>query len=319
MLTVRLAIIMLSIAVLGMTSLVVNGQDYPNKPLRVVTTAAGGGGDFTSRLVAQGISGPLGQPVIVDNRTSLLATDFVSKQPPDGYTLLVVGSSVWVSPLLAQTTYDVARDFSPITLVERTVMVVTVHPSLPVKSVKELIDLAKARSGGLNYGAATVGSTNHLAVELFKSLAGVNVVHVPYKGPAQIIASLLSNEVQMAIVDSGLVLPHAKSGKLKVLAVSSAGPSALVPGLPSVAASGLPGYEMTAMTGMWAPTKTPPGIINRLNQEVVRYVNLPDVKERFLTAGIEALGSSPEQFAAIIKSDIVRMEKLIKEAAIKVN
>jgi tripartite-type tricarboxylate transporter receptor subunit TctC len=188
-----------------------------------------------------------------------------------------------------------------------------------VKSVKELIALAKAKPGVLNYSSSGTGGSTHLAQELFKAMAGVNIVHVPYKGTAATITALVSGEVQLTINDAGLVAPHAKSGKLRALAVTSAMPSALAPGLLTVAASGLPGYEWVGTTGMWAPVKTPGAIIDRLNQEIVRLLNGADVKQRFFNAGAEVVASSPEQFAAVIKSDIVRMGKVIKDAGIKVD
>ena len=191
------------------------------------------------------------------------------------------------------------------------------HPSLPVKSVKELIALAKARPGALNYSSASTGSSTHLAGELFKFMAGVNIVHVAYKGTAPQISALISGEVQLTIVEEGSVEPHVKSGRLRALAVTSAEPSALAPGLPTVAASGLPGYEATGMIGIWAPAKTPGAIINRLNQEILRFLNLPEVKERFLNGGEEIVGSSPEQLAATIKSDGAKWGKVIKEAGIR--
>ena len=299
---------------------VVSGQDYPNKPIRIVTAAAGGGSDFMARQVAQGISGPLGQPVIVENRGGgIIPVDYVSKAPPDGYTLLVQGAVAWVAPLLLRKApYDMVRDFSPISLLVKEVYLVAVHPSLPVKSVRELIALAKTRPGELNYSSSIAGGSGHLAGELFRSMAGVNIVHVPYKGTAASITALISGEVQLTITDAGLMTPHVKSGKLRALAVTSAEPSALVPGLPTEAASGLPGYEAVGRTGIWAPAKTPAAIIERLNQEIVRVLNLPDVKERFFNAGVEPVGSSPEQFAAIVKADIAKLGKLIKDAGIKV-
>ena len=219
------------------------GQDYPNKAIRIITSPAGGGSDFTARIVAQGVSAPLGQQVIVDNRTALQAAEAVSKASPDGYSLLVGGGVLWIGSLLRPSPFDALRDFTPITMTERTVHVVTVHPSLPVKNVKELIALAKARPGELNYGSAGAGSAQHLGVELFKAMTGVNIVHVPYKGGGPALTALVGGEMQMTIYDSGGVGPHVKSGRLRALAVTSAEPSALVPGLPTVAASGVPGYE----------------------------------------------------------------------------
>jgi tripartite-type tricarboxylate transporter receptor subunit TctC len=178
--------------------------------------------------------------------------------------------------------------------------------------------LAKANPGALNYASSGVGSTNHLATELFKSMAGINIVHVSYKGNAPSITALLSGEMQLMLGDAGIVAPHVKSGKMRALAVTTAQPSALVPGLPTVAASGLPGYEAVSMTGMIAPGKTPDAIIKRLSQEIVRVLSLPDVKEKYFNARLEAIGSSPEEFAARIKYEMARMGKVIKDAGIKV-
>ena len=293
------------------------GQDYPNKPIRIVTAAAGGGSDFTARQLAQGISGPLGQPVIVDNRPQgFIAVDVVSKAPSDGYTLTIQGASLWLSPLLRKVPYDVA-DFSPISLVVREVFVVAVNPSVPANSVKDLIALAKAKPGGLNHAVTGLGGTSHLAAELFKSLAGVNMVLVSYKGSAAATTALISGEVQMWIADAGLAMPQARSGKVRALAVTAAEPSALTPGLLTVAASGLPGYEMVTMTGLFAPARTARSIISRLNQEVVRATSRAEVKERFLNAGFETFSNSPEQFAATIRSEMTKFGAVIRDAGIK--
>jgi tripartite-type tricarboxylate transporter receptor subunit TctC len=293
------------------------GQDYPVKPVRIITLAAGGGSDFTSRQISQGIAGPLGQPVVIDNRTGVQASEAVSKSAPDGYTLLVSGASIWIFPLLQRAPYDVG-DLGPITLISREPNILTVHPSLPVKTVKELIALAKSRPGELNYGAGVVGGPQHLAGELFKSLAGVDIVRIAYKGTAPSLTAQVGGEVQLTFVDAGAVMPHVRSGRLRALAVSSPEPSALAPGLPTVAASGVPGYELVGMTVIMAPAKTPVPIVTRLNQEIVRFLSQPDVKERFLKNGAEIVATSVEQFGAIMKSDIARMSKVIKEAGIKV-
>jgi tripartite-type tricarboxylate transporter receptor subunit TctC len=256
----------------------------------------------------------------VDNRgVGVIPAEIVSKSPPDGYTLFVTGANTWIAPLLQKTSYDVVRDFSPIAQIEKAALVVAVHPSLPVKSIKELIAFAKARPGELNYSTAGVGGTSHLATELFKYMADANIVRVPYKGGGAQIAAVISGEAHMTVTDAGLLIPHAKTGKLRALAVTSAEPSALAPGLPTVAASGVPGYEAVGMTGMFAPAKTPVAIINRLNQEIVRMLKQPEIKERFLKAGAEPFGSSPEQFAAAVKSDIDKFGKMIKGAAIKID
>jgi len=296
---------------------VVYGQAFPSKVIRIITAAAGGGSDFNARQVAQGISGPLGQQVIVDNRTPLQASETVSKAAPDGYTLMVGGDSMWVLSLLRQTPYDPVSDFTPISLISMDANVVAVHPSIPVKSIKDLIALAKAKPGELNYSSTPTGGSPHLAAELFKSMAGVNIVRVGYSGGAAAITALISGEVQMTIASAGSATPHAKSGKLNALAVTTAQPTALVPGLPTVAASGLPGYEFVGVTGIWAPAKTPASIIDTLNREIVRALNRPDVKERFLNSGLEIVASSPVQFAAAIKADMAKMGKVIKDAGIK--
>jgi tripartite-type tricarboxylate transporter receptor subunit TctC len=211
---------------------VVSGQDYPNKPVRIVTATPGGGGDFAARLIAQAISGPLGQPVIVDNRTTILAAEAVAKASPDGYTLVVQGNTIWITPLLLKTSYDMVRDFSAISLLLRETSILAVHPSLPAKSVKQLIALAKARPGELNYAASNIGAASHLAAELFKSMAGVNIVHIPFKGTSSAIAAVIGGEVQLTISTIAAVIPQVKPGKLRALAVTSAQPSVLAPGLP---------------------------------------------------------------------------------------
>ena len=297
----------------------VSGQDYPSKPIRIVAGAPGSGSDFVSRIIAQGISGPLGQPVVIDNRIALMSAELVSKAAPDGYTLLVQGASLWIVGLLQKITYDVLTDFSPITIVNREVLVLVVHPSLPAKSVKELIALAKAQPGALNYASGSTGGPAQLGVELFKSMSGTDIVGVPYKGSAAGITAVISGEVQLTVYDAGLVMPHVKTGKLRALAATSSEPSALTPGLPTVAGSGLPGYELVGRTGVWAPAKTPAAIVNRLNQEIVRLLQQADVKEKFLTSGAEAVGSSPEQFSATVKVELAKWRKVIKDANIKVD
>ncbi len=319
MLIARFVARMFSVGMLVLAAGGVSSQTYPDKTVRIAVSAPGGGSDFTARQVAQ-ISGSLGQPVIVEYRgTGILSAEYVSKAPPDGYTLFVSGAVLWISPLMIKTPFDAERDFSPISLLVREVNVITVHPSVPVKSINELIALAKAKPGQINYSSSGVGTTDHLATELFKSMAGINIVHLPYRGTSGALTALLGGEAQLTITDAGNVAALVKAGKLRALAVTSAEPSALVPGLPTAAASGVPGYEAVGRTGIWAPAKTPAAIIARLNQEIVRVLSLPDVKEKFLNAGVEVVGSSPEQFAATIKSEIAKMSKVIKDAGVKTN
>ena len=313
----RIVISMFSVGFMGLVAGVASGQDFPNKPIRIITTAAGGGSDTTVRIIGPGITGPLGQPIVVDNRPNgFIAAEVVAKAPPDGYTLLVTGGSLWILPLLRKTAYEMS-EFAAVSLLEWSVNMVAVHPSVPVKNIKELIALAKAKPGELNYASDAVGGRAHLATEMFKSMTGVNMVVVTYKGNNPAITSLIGGETQVMFTDVALLSPHVKAGRLRGLAITSLGPSAMAPGMPTVAESGVPGYEAAGMTGMYAPVKTPAPVVNRISQEVARFLNRPEVKERFLNIGIEAVGSTPEHFAGVIKADITRATKVIKDAGIK--
>ena len=298
----------------------VSAQTYPTKTVRIVTAGPGASSDLTSRVIAQAISGPLGQQVIVDNRPSgVIPMQVVSQAAPDGYTVLVYGSPMWLTPLLQDTPYDPIRDFVPITLAARLPLLVVVHPTLPVKTVKELIALAKARPGELNYASGGTGSSAHIAAELFKAMAGVKLVEIPYKSGAAQMVDLTSGQVQLMFALAATSLPHVKSGRIRALAVTSAEPSALVPGLPTVAAAGVAGYESVTPQGVWAPAKTPAAVISRLNQEIVKALARPEVKEKLFGAGVETVGSSPEQLAAAMKADMARMGKVFRAAGIRRN
>jgi len=298
-----------------------SGQDYPRKPIRLVTAEPGGGNDFAARLIVQGIGGSLGQPMIVDNRGGaggIIAADIAAKAQPDGYTLLLYANNIWIIPLLrSNTPFDVIRDFAPITWAAKSPNIMVVHPALPVKSVEDLIAHARARPGELNYGSGGTGSSTHLAVELLKSMARVNIVRVPFKGNAPALNALFAGEVHVMIATAGTVAPHLKSGRLRALAVTSAQPSPLAPGLPTMAASGLPGYESMQIYGVFAPNGTAAAILKRLNEALVRVLDRADVKEKFLAAGVEPVGSTPQQLAATIRSEIARMSKVIKDAGIR--
>jgi len=300
---------------------IVLGQNFPNRNIRFVTAPPGTGSDFTTRLITPGISGALGQPVIVDNRpTGVTPGQVVMQSSPDGHTLLMTGANHWIGTLFGKTPYDPVMDFfSPVTVATTEPNLLVVTPALPVNSVKELIALAKAKPGGLNYAATSVGGGSFLAAELFKSMAGVNIVSVPYSSGSLGLAELFSGQVQVFFQGGAAVSPHIKSGKLKVLGVCSARPSGLFPGLPTVSASGLPGFESVSVQAVLAPARTPQAIINRLNLEIVRALNSADVKEKLFTAGLEVANSSPEQLAAFIKSDLVTVSKLIRETGIKVD
>ncbi len=296
-----------------------SGSEYPNRPVRMVTTAPGGGNDFAARLIAPALAGGLGQQVIVDNRSSTVVPgDIVAKSPPDGYSILLAASTFTIGPLLIRNSpYDPVQDFAPITLAVSSPNILVVHPMVPATSIKELIALARSKPGELNYATSGIGSSAHLAAELFKSMAGVNIVHVPYKGAGPASIDLVAGQVQLAFGNTTTVMPHVKAGRLRALAVSTAQPSALVPGLPTVASSGLTGFESASMVGILGPARTPSAIVERLNRELVRVLNLPDVKEKFSNVGMETVGSTPAHLNATMKSEIARLGKVIRDAGIR--
>jgi len=291
-------------------------QDYPARPVRIVTSPAGGGNDLPSRLVARGISGPLGQQVIVDNRPAILAPEIVAKAAPDGYTVLVAGSTHWIGPLVEKVSYDPLKDFVPVALIARAPVLLVVHPSMPVSSVRQLVALAKSRPGVLNSSVGAPGSSNYLGAVLFDYLAGVKIARIPYKGAAPAMTALMSGEVQVMFPSAGAATPHVQSGRLRALAVGSAQPSALAPGLPTIAASGVPGYDSDSLSAVFAPAGTAPAIVARLNQEIVRYVQSAEGKSLFLKGGIEVAWSTPEELLAMIKSEMATYGKVLKAAGV---
>ncbi len=298
-------------------SITAHAQSYPNKVIRIVSAEAGGAADVAARNIAQGISGPLGQQIIVDNRGSLLGGEIVAKAAPDGYTLLVYGSSIWLMPFMRDNVpWDPLRDFKPITLALSAPSLLVSNPTLQVDSVRSLITLAKAHPGELNYASASAGSSNHLAAELFKAMAGVNIVRVPYKGTSPAINDLIAGQVQVMFSSAGSLIQHIKSGRLRALAVTSREPSALTPGVPTIAST-LPGYEAVSYFGVFAPARTPAPIIARLNHEIVTAFSKPEVKERFLAVSVEVVGSTPDEFTAVIKGEMNRLGKVIKDVGIR--
>jgi tripartite-type tricarboxylate transporter receptor subunit TctC len=301
-----------------LTAITAAAQDFPNKPLRIVTTAPGGASDAAARLLALGVTGPLGQQVIVDNRSGgVFAVEYVEKAQPDGYTVLLYANSMWIAPFMQEVSYDPIRDFAPITLAAISPNMLVVHPAVAANSVKELIALAGAKPGQLNYGSSGAGSSTHLAAELFKSMAHVNIVRVQYKAAGPVVNDLLGGHIQMMFATTGTVAPQVKSGKLKALGVTTARPSALAPGVPTVASAGLPGYEMAAIIALFAPAKTPAPIIKTPNQHMVRTLNQAESKDKFLAIGIEPVASSPQELVASMKSEMARFSKVIKDAGIR--
>jgi tripartite-type tricarboxylate transporter receptor subunit TctC len=292
-------------------------QSYPVKPIRVVTASAGGGTDLLSRLFANTVSASLGQQIVVDNRSTVLTGAVVAQAAPDGYTLLLNGTSFWLAPLLqARLPYDAQRDFAPISLLTTSPAVIVTHASLPVKTVKDLIALAGARPGEIAYGSSTLGAPTHLAAELFKTMARVNLLRVSYKGNGPALNALIAGEIPLMFTAAGSATGHIESGRLRAIAVASEKRTPLAPGLPTVAET-LPGYAAGSTYGLLAPAGTPAAIVQRLHQEAVRFVTTPAVKERLFKTGVDAVGSAPEQLAATIATDLRTWGKLIKDAAIR--
>jgi len=297
-----------------------SAQPYPSKPIRVVSPAGGGGGDVVARLLANGLAERIAQQVVIDNRPSgIIMGQIVAKAAPDGYTLLFAGSTHWLSPFMVTRTnsgFDPVKDFAPIALATSSPNIVVVTSSLGVKSIKDLIALAKAKPGELNYGRAGAGGSSHISAELFKALAAVNIVSVPYKGSGPALIGLLSGQVQVIFATAPTVAPHVKSGKLNALAVTTAQPSALFPGLATVAASGVPGYESATIYGFLAPVRTSAAVIRKLNQEIGAMLAGREMKEKLLNAGVEPAGGTPPEFAGKIRAEMTLLGKLIKDAAI---
>jgi tripartite-type tricarboxylate transporter receptor subunit TctC len=291
------------------------GQDYPTRPVRIVTSDIGGAGDFVTRTIGPGLHAALGQPIVVENRPAN-AAEVVAKAAPDGHTLLLYGPTVWITPLVRKSSWDPLRDLAPITLTVRAPNLLVVTPTLPVKTVKDLIALAKARPGDLNFASSESGSSTHLAAELFKYMTGVNIVRVNYKGPALAINDIIGGRVELMFLAANSVRGHIKSGKLRALAVTTEKPTPLFPGMPTVSAA-VPGYESAAQFGFFAPAKTPAPLVSRLNQEVVRFLNTPETKERFFNAGMDIIANSPDQFSAMLKSETVKWTKVISVAGIR--
>jgi tripartite-type tricarboxylate transporter receptor subunit TctC len=296
-----------------------HAQSFPSKPVRIVASEAGGSGDFVARLLAQGLTTAFGQQVIVDNRGGgVVAGDVVAKAPPDGHTLLLYGNTLWLLPLMRkQMPYDPYRDFAPVTLAARGVNVLVVHPSLPVKSVKDLIALARAHPGQLNFSTAAPGTVNHLAGELLKSIAKINIVRVSYRGSPSALTAVMSGEVHMTFGAAAPVRLHIQGGRVRALAVTTAIRSPSYPELPTMAEAGVPGFEAVSAHGVFVPAKTPEPLVVRLNEEIVRVLQRPEAKERFAGIGAEAVGSTPAQLATAIKEEVARMGKVIREAGIQ--
>ena len=317
---------LLSIATLslifGLHSAAVFSQTYPAKTIRFIAGfPAGGPSDIVTRAVAKRMSEILGQPVIVENRSGAgghIAVETTVKSPADGYTILLAGSFVTIGPSLnPKLSYDPVKDLAPIGLIARNQYLLVVHPGVPAKSVKELLALAKSRPGLLNYGSSGVGAPPHLATELLKTMAGINAVHVPYKGATPAIADLMGGHIDFYIGGISGLLPPVKSGKLRALGLTGSKRSSELPAVPTIAEAALPGYDVTTWFGIVAPAGTPQDIVTRLNGIIVKVVGESDMQGYLVTQGLEPATSTPEQFAQLIRSEIPKFAKIVQAAGIK--
>ena len=297
-------------------------QAYPSKPVRIISPfPPGGGNDALCRIVAQKLVEGLKQQVIVENRAGangIVGTEVAARSAPDGYTIVLIPSGHAVNATLyRKLPFDSIRDFTPITLAGSSPLVLAVHPSLPVKSVKELVALARARPGQLTYVSAGVGASGHLGGALFDTLTGTKMVHIPYKGMALAITDLMSGQVSLTFGTSLSVIPHARSGRLRALATTGARRSPALPDLPTVAEAGVPGYEASLWYGFVGPARLPPEVVRRLNSAIVAVLGLPDVRDRLASQGVDPQPTTPEEFAQLLASDVERWAKVIQRAGIQ--
>jgi tripartite-type tricarboxylate transporter receptor subunit TctC len=297
-------------------------QDYPKRPVRfVVPLPPGGSPDLTARTIAGGLAATWPYQVVVDNRPGAnhnLAADIVAKSAPDGYTwLLTTDNILTVNPHIDRVPFDPFKDFTPVTQHARILFLLVVHPTVPAKSVSELVALAKAKPGGLNYGSSGNGSPQHLGTAMLQHYAGIQMLHVPYKGAAPAINDLLPGRIQVWIGASNSLLPHIKDGRVRLLAAASSKRSALVPDVPTIAESGYPGYALDIWLGVTMPAKAPPGIVNRVSAEIARVLNVPEVKAKLAPQGVDIETTSPEALGRLIRADYERWGKIIKAAGIK--
>src|SRR4051794_11219499 len=298
-------------------------QSYPSKPIRlIVPVAAGGNQEITARAVAEEMSKGLGQQIVVESRPSssaLVGTQLVARAAPDGYTLLSVSTTFARAPVLAAAAgYDPVRDFIGVSLISRIPLVLVVNPAMPVKSVAELIALAKANPGELSYASSGLGSTGHVAQEMFNRMAGIRMLHVPYKGNAQALVDVLGGQVPVIFDQLSTSLAHVRSGKLRALGVSSRARSPLLPEVPTISESGLAGFEDVTWNAILAPAGTPKPVVDRLHREIVRAVAVPQLRDRFLERAIDLTSSaSPEELAAYLKSEVVSFAQVAKDAGLK--
>ncbi len=321
--TTRLFVGLVGGMLAGAIASAVHAQAYPGKTIRfVVGFAPGGSTDIVARLIAQELGKNIGQQVLVDNRTGaggIIATEVLAKSPPDGYTILACTTGTFaIQPFMyAKLPYNVEKDIVPVTQTGSLPYIIVVHPSLPVKNVKEFIAFAKARPGQLNYASSGVGTGSHLAAAYFDNAAGINVTHVPYKGTGQAMGDLLGGQVVMMFDQPVSSLPHVRAGKLKMLGISSLKRFPTLPDVPTIAESGVPGFDAVSWSGVCVPGGTPKEIVNKLQQEIAKVLQVPELKTRLLNDGIEPIGNTPEQFTEHTKKEAVKWSKVVKDTGAK--
>lgn len=321
-LVLRLSVLVVSI--LGLIGNAISAQSYPSKPIRfIVPFSVGGGANIIARIVAQKMSDDFGQQLVVDNRGGsggIIGTKLAVNADPDGYTIaLGLPATITVAPSLFKLPYDPIKDLVPVGMIGTSAYILSVHPSLPVHSVRDLIKLAKARPGEINYASSAVGAGNHLAAELFKTMTKTNMVHIPYKGGGAALVAVLSGEVQVIFGSKLTVIRQIRAGKIRGLGVTSASRAPEMPDLPTIAESGVPGYEVDVWFGIFAPKGTPRGIISILNKEIVKIMNDGDIKTKLANRGFEVRTSTPTGFRKMIQSEAVKWAKVVKESGAKVN
>lgn len=297
-------------------------RDFPNRPVRVIVPVPPGGiVDVVVRILGQKMTEVMGQPVVIDNRpgaSTNVGTELVARAPGDGYTLLSTSLPLVVNPsLFPRLPFDVEKDLAPVSLVIAAPFVLAAHPSVPARSVKELIALARAKPGMLNYASAGNGTNLHVAAELFKNLTGTRIVHVPYRGGGPALTAVLAGESDLSFLSLVAVLPQVNAGRVRALAITSSRRAPVVANLPTVAEAGVPGYEFTSWVGILAPATTPPRTVAALNDYIVRAMRAPDVSERFANEGAEVIANTPAQFGAQIKTELVRWAKVVRENQLK--
>ena len=298
-------------------------QAYPTKPIRLIAPfPAGGTSDTIARILGQKLTEAWKQQAIVENRAGVagsLGSSVAAKSPPDGYTLLVgnVGPVAINHNVYKNVGYDPLKDFTPVTLAVTAPQLVVVHPSVPAKTFKDFTALVKKHKGKINYGSSGPGSISHLSAELYKQMTGTDMLHVPFKGSALITTAVLGGEIDVVFSDMAVVLPHVQAGKLRALAVTGPEPTPLVPGVPTIAASGVPGFSMTSWWGVVGPAGMQPAIVGRLNSELVRILKTDDVKQKFGNLGVDAANSTPEEFSKLIRVEIDKYAKLLKSVGIQ--